>query len=191
MSLKSFFKKAERALRPLGGVIKGAVGALPGGQGLLMARQALISTKRISQGVTPRSAVLPGRGAEGMAAQLGGMSASLTSPFARQTLALTGALRSPSQLAMRGVPQMSILPALVRGAGTIARRLPGAVTTAAAATVLYDAMGNQVTTRRRRRKGISASELKAFTRVTQVLAKYCKTPPPTKRRGAPRGKSCR
>lgn len=191
MSLRSFFKKAEKALRPLGSVIKGAVGATPGGQALLMARQALISTKKHNQGVTPTQAVLPGRGAVGMAAQLGANSSALSSPFARQTMALTGASRSPVQLATRGVPQMSLLPAIVRGGATVARNLPSILGGAAAATVLYDAAGNPVMRKRRRSKGITASQLKAFTRVTAILNKYCKTPPPVKRRGAPRGKSCR
>ena len=86
---------------------------------------------------------------------------------------------------------MSILPAIVRGAGTVARNLPTVLTGAAAATVLYDAAGNPVRRARRRSKGITATQLKAFTRVTAILNKYCKTPPPAKRRGATRSKSCR
>ena len=100
----SIFKRIEKALRPLGGVIKGAVGALPGGQAVLMAREALISTRKVNQGVVPRTAVLPGRGAVNMGRQLGVRSPSLSSPFARQTMALTGTLQSPAQLAFRGEP---------------------------------------------------------------------------------------
>lgn len=43
--------------------------------------------------------------------------------------------------------------------------------------------------RRRRAKGISGSEMKAFRRVTGVLQKLCKTPAPMRRRTG--GKSCR
>jgi hypothetical protein len=86
---------------------------------------------------------------------------------------------------------MSLLPAIVRGGATVARNLPSILGGAAAATVLYDAAGNPVARRKRRSKGITATQLKAFTRVTAILNKYCKTPPPAKRRGASRSKSCR
>lgn len=44
---------------------------------------------------------------------------------------------------------------------------------------------------RRRSKGISGSEMKAFRRVTNVLGQLCKTPAPTRRRTASKGRSCR
>jgi hypothetical protein len=46
---------------------------------------------------------------------------------------------------------------------------------------LYDAMGNRVGRApgaRKRSKGITANELKGFTRVTHILDKYCKIKPP-------------
>ena len=45
---------------------------------------------------------------------------------------------------------------------------------------------------RRRAKGITGRELKAFTRVNGILDKFCKIKPPTRRAGSPRrGKACR
>lgn len=100
----------------------------------------------------------------------------------------------------RGIGQpMSLLPSIAgalpgvgRAVGTVARRYGGAIGgLATAGAILYDAAGNPVRPRRRRSKGITARELKAFTRVTGIMNKYCKTPAPTRRRSAPRGKSCR
>ncbi len=45
--------------------------------------------------------------------------------------------------------------------------------------------------RRRRAKGISGSEMKAFNRVTRILDKVCKTPAPVRRRSTSKGRSCR
>jgi hypothetical protein len=204
----SIWKRFEKALRPLGGIIKGAVAATPGGQGLLMAREALISTKKLGQGVTPARAVLPGRGAANMGRALGtdsdmmrryggdGGLGPIRPSFAGQTMALTAANRTPVQLATRGQRQ---LPTLQRPNMSI--RTGGGVAGMAAGTLItvggwiYDKLTGERVGRaaggRRRRKGISATELKAFTRVTSVLNKYCKTPSPTKRRSAPRGKACR
>ena len=71
------------------------------------------------------------------------------------------------------LPTMRTLP----GAGTIGK-LPAtigrAVGTAATAKVLYDQFGNPVVRRRRRRKGITASELKGFKRVACILSDYQK-----------------
>lgn len=99
----------------------------------------------------------------------------------------------PSRMtAFPGIGSMSLLPTIARGAGAAVRRYGGAAVGAATAgAILYDAMGNPVRKPRRRSKGITARELKSFTRVTAVLNKYCKTPSPTKRRGASRGKACR
>jgi len=44
--------------------------------------------------------------------------------------------------------------------------------------------------KRRRAKGITGAQLKAFTRVTGILNKYCKAPPP-RRRAASRSTKCR
>lgn len=106
----------------------------------------------------------------------------------------------PYNLAANSLMSLQSLPRLARGAGQIVRRTGGAIArnsgtigaVATAGAILYDANGNQVRRKRPRSKGITARELKSFTRVTGLLNKYCKTPPPTKRRGAPsRGKSCR
>lgn len=105
----------------------------------------------------------------------------------------------------QGAP-MSQLTTMARSAGqmvgrrgrqiaTYARgnagKLAGGALTAGA--LLYDVNGKAVSQHRRRprSKGITARELKSFTRVTALLNKFCKTPPPTKRRTASKGKSCR
>lgn len=104
---------------------------------------------------------------------------------------------SPSAYTMRqtlGNSNMSLLslPTLARGAGQLLRRNAGTIgTVATAGAILYDQAGNPVRRKRPRSKGISARELKSFTRVTSVLNKYCKTPPPTKRRSASKGRQCR
>lgn len=93
---------------------------------------------------------------------------------------------------------MSILPALPAIGGAVARVARGArrvapavVGAAGTAAVLYDAAGRPVASRRRTRsKGITARELKSFTRVTSILNKYCKTAPPMRRRTS-RSKGCR
>lgn len=103
---------------------------------------------------------------------------------------------------MIGSRAMSMLPAIagvagrvVRGGGAILRSPVGrAVTGGAAGAAIYDAAGNLLRGRpgrRKRAKGITGRELKSFVRVTGLLNKYCKTPPPTKRRGASKGKICR
>lgn len=59
---------------------------------------------------------------------------------------------------------------------------------------LIDKMSGQVVGKapRRRAKGISGAQLKAFHRVNNMLNKLCKTAPPISRRGAPRrSKACR
>lgn len=115
------------------------------------------------------------------------------------------AYRSAMQQATQGVQSMSLLPALpslapvvatgarvARTVGPALRRYGGtAAAVATAGAVLYDAAGNPVRTMRKRRaKGITARELKSFTRVTGILNKYCKTPPPMKRRTS-KGRACR
>jgi hypothetical protein len=61
--------------------------------------------------------------------------------------------------------------------------------------MLYDKSGQAIgpVPKRPRSKGITGRELKSFTRVTGILNKYCKTPPPVSRRGRgySKGKSCR
>ncbi len=130
-------------------------------------------------------------------------------PAARPLIAAAGAtiLRRPTTVAPGGgqipalnpVSNMSLampaLPALAtvgRTVGTAVRRYGGTVATVGGAgAILYDAAGNPVQRRRPKSKGITARELKSFTRVTGILNKYCKTPPPMKRRAAGRSKSCR
>ena len=104
------------------------------------------------------------------------------------------AMATPFNSGTQAMSIVSGLPTLARGAGQIIRRNAGTIigTGATVGAILYDANGNPVRRKRPRSKGITARELKSFTRVTGLLNKYCKTPPPTKRRGAPsRGKSCR
>lgn len=119
-------------------------------------------------------------------------------------LVKSGYSRTPPLNFNRAVTPMSLLPALTRGSmavggaimsrgGAVLRNptVQGAIG-AAAGAALYDAAGNLVRPagRRRRAKGITARELKSFTRVTGLLNKYCKTPPPMKRRTT-RSKTCR
>ena len=61
------------------------------------------------------------------------------------------------------------------------------------AGMVYDAANRPIgpAPKRKRSKGITARELKSFTRVTGILSKYCKTPPPRRRAAPARGKSCR
>ncbi len=93
---------------------------------------------------------------------------------------------------------MSLLPAM-GSIGTIGRaasrvfRNPAVqgAAGAAAGAAMVDQFGRRVATRRRRSKGITARELKSFTRVTGILNKYCKTAPPRRRAAPARGKACR
>jgi hypothetical protein len=86
--------------------------------------------------------------------------------------------------------------------GRIGTRLPGPVGKTIGGLVviggwLYDQMGNRVgkAPTRHRAKGITARELKGFTRVTHILDKYCKMKPPGGARRtthrATRSKTCR
>lgn len=183
MSLKSFFKKVEKGLRPLGGVVKTAVGSLPGGGAVLAARDAVRRVRPVTKALTP---LLKTPAARQVAA----------APQTSLAMSLMG-VSSPTSYFPFPPPStsMSLLPALVRGGAAVVRRRAGAVATGAATaatvgSVMYDAAGNPVRKKRRRGKGITATELKSFTRVTGLLNKFCKTPPP--RRSAPRGKSkCR
>jgi hypothetical protein len=89
---------------------------------------------------------------------------------------------------------MSLLPSLPGAGRAVGRVLRNPGVQAGIGTAVGMATfrgGGQATgQRRRRKKGISATELKAFTRVTGVLNKYCKTPPPMKRRTSG-GRKCR
>jgi hypothetical protein len=84
-----------------------------------------------------------------------------------------------------------------RGGGAIAlaKKIPGPVGLAATAgMMLYDSFGNPIgrAPRRARAKGITATQLKAFTRVTHILDKYCKVKPPGgARRTTKRATKCR
>lgn len=130
------------------------------------------------------------------------------SPSARMTMANS----------LGGVSSMSAFPMLAGGTlarvggtlATTAGRLAGAAkrisrkhpawvqnVLIAGGTIIagmvYDKAGQAIgpVPKRPRSKGITARELKSFTRVTGILNKYCKTPPPTKRRSASRSRSCR
>jgi hypothetical protein len=56
--------------------------------------------------------------------------------------------------------------------------------------MIIDAATGQVVGKapRRRAKGITGAQLKAFYRVNSLLNKVCKTAPPISRRGSSRGK---
>lgn len=85
----------------------------------------------------------------------------------------------------------------------VGTRLPGPVGKTIGGLVviggwLYDQLGNRVGKapgHRTRAKGITATQLKAFTRVTHILDKYCKVKPPGGARRtthrASRSKTCR
>lgn len=146
-------------------------------------------------------------------AKVGLRAVAATNPYVAAASTLIGAtgssarqsMAAPRSLAMSqslgGVNSMSLLslPTLARGAGTLARSAGGVIrrnagtvaTVGGTAAILYDQFGNPVRRKRPRSKGITARELKSFTRVTGILNKYCKTPPPTKRRSASRSRSCR
>lgn len=84
-------------------------------------------------------------------------------------------------------------PAIMPGVGAVASVALPAVASVGAARLAgagRRAAADQAP-RRRRSKGISGSEMKAFRRVTNVLGQLCKTPAPTRRRTASRSKSCR
>lgn len=164
----SFFKKVFKGIKKVGKTaLKGAIAATPVGRAF-----STIS------GVVTAGSVIPNRRSRLMAA------ASPASQAMSQSLMGVG---------------MSALPTLARGAGTLARRAGGAIgrnagtiaTVGGIGAVVYDQFGNPIRRKRPRGKGITARELKSFTRVTGLLNKFCKTPPPTKRRSASRGKSCR
>lgn len=80
-----------------------------------------------------------------------------------------GGLGSMRTLPGRGA--FRIPPINIRKALPTAAKIAGG---AAAAKYAYDAYGNLVQVRRRRRKGITASELKGFKRVACILRDYQK-----------------
>lgn len=87
---------------------------------------------------------------------------------------------------------------LRRGGLSLAKKIPGGIGTAiTAGAILYDSFGNPVARapKRNRAKGITARELKSFTRVTHILDKFCKIKPPGGARRtthrASRSKTCR
>jgi hypothetical protein len=105
-----------------------------------------------------------------------------------------------TQLVQQGYgPQMSLLPQIYRGGravGGVIRRNAGTIATGAATgAAIYAGRGGgsagMYGPRRRTAKGISGAQLKAFKRVTGILDKLCKTPPPTKKRGSARKSTCR
>lgn len=102
---------------------------------------------------------------------------------------------APSPLETAGsASSMSLVPLatgavrLGRAAGRVAGPVATGVAIAGAAGSLMGGGGG--TRRRRRRKGITGTELANFERVTKMLNKFCKTPPPMRRRKSG-GRSCR
>lgn len=118
--------------------------------------------------------------------------------------AITQAPQAPAPMSIIRDTQQVVLPGAgaIGAAGRIVRgtvsRIPGSVRSGVGGAVggavvggAIDALtGRPVASRRRRSKGITGRELKAFTRVTGILNKYCKTPAPMKRRTT-RSRSCR
>lgn len=161
MSLKNLFRKVEQVIRP---VLKSPVGA---------------AAVRVIPGVGPvASAVMTARNvlrstapsAVEIAAQRAPMSIVRSQPMPRLP-----APRAPQRPAPGG--PWGQIPGM--GGGGMGLPIP-----------IPFGRGQAAAPRRRRRKGISGSELKAFTRVTAVLNKYCKTPPPMRRRTS-RSSKCR
>lgn len=157
--------------------------------------------KKVARGVASVGQFVPGpvgvisRGFNAVDAVTRGSSGIQSSRITSRLSAAQPQFTGNSLMSLQGLPSLARgAGALVRRGGGVLRRNAGTIgTVATAGAILYDAAGNPVGRRKRpRSKGITARELKSFTRVTGLLNKYCKTPPPTKRRGAPsRGKSCR
>jgi len=73
------------------------------------------------------------------------------------------------------LPPLGGLPSLPAGGGKIVGlSSAGAAVMGAAGSWLYDAMGNPVHKKRRRKKGISAKDLTSFKRVARLVDKYAK-----------------
>lgn len=128
------------------------------------------------------------------------MQMSYTGASSRQMFA------APPQYSDYGDPGMSMIrtggraPARLGGGAALASRLPGPAGKVAGGLILiggwlYDQFGNRVRrapSARGRSKGITATQLKAFTRVTHILDKYCKVKPPGgARRTTKRTTKCR
>lgn len=190
MSLKKAFKGIERSLRPFGGAIKSAISLVPGGAAAVAIRDSAVQA---------RQAAAIGQRRITRAADWGAGSLNLTSTGYGAPMSMMNRMSSLPAIVRTGaavLPGAGAVGNVITGrvAQSVARRVGryagGAVTAAGAGALLYDAAGNVVGQRRRRRsKGITATQLKAFTRVTAILNKYCKTPPP--RRPAKRSTKCR
>jgi hypothetical protein len=185
VSLKKFFKGVEKSLRPFGRVIEGAVSAIPGGASLVAARRVAVSA---------RHAAATGQKIQARAADWGAGSVSLIkSGYGAQPMSLLPSLLGAGSAMLRGGGAIVKRGQIVKpGAGKMGDMIGTAATVAGAGALIYDVAGNVIGRRARRRsKGITATQLKAFTRVTAILNKYCKTPPPTGRRRATRSTKCR
>lgn len=176
MSLRRLFRRVEQAVRPVVKAAAPVLSVLPG------AGPVVSTVRTAAQLASAARAARP-------AAQ------SMPSPLAyEQAVASVSPLGGPMSIALPALP--AIGGAIATGARMIgrgARRYgPAAVGAAGTAAVLYDAAGRpvQAVRRKTRSRGITARELKSFTRVTSILNKYCKTPPPMKRRTS-RSKGCR
>lgn len=134
------------------------------------------------------------------------MQMSYTGANARQNFARPPIYGNYGAMTSERNPEMSMMRTALRpprlgsspmrgGALALAKRVPGPVGLAATAgALLYDSFGNVVgrVPRRARAKGITATQLKAFTRVTHILDKYCKVKPPGgARRTTKRATKCR
>lgn len=147
-------------------------------------------------------------------AKVGVRALAATNPYAAAASSLmgpSGASRQVMAQSMSGfLPPLATLGGGLATAGRVAGqvatriargRYPAWVTNIliAGGTIvggmLYDKSGQAIgpVPKRPRSKGITGRELKSFTRVTGILNKYCKTPPPVSRRGRgySKGKSCR
>lgn len=162
--------------------------------------------KKVVRGVASVGQFVPGpigvasRGFNALDATVRGISGRRSAGIQSGRLTSRLAAAQPqSLLGANSLMSLNRLPTLARGAGQLVRRAGGVLarkagtigTVATVGAILYDANGNPVRRKRPRGKGITARELKSFTRVTHLLNKYCKTPPPTKRRTASKGRSCR
>jgi hypothetical protein len=177
MSFLKSLKKIEKSLRPAGNIIKAGIASfIPGGAAAVAIRDSAVNLRQSAAFRQPSALQLNTSG-------YGDHNVSLINNMASlPAIMRTGAAVLP------GVGASTVGGGVVRGvAGSVARRIGryagGAVTAASVGAMIYDAAGNPIGRRARRRgKGITASQLKAFTRVTHILNKYCKTPAPARRR---------
>lgn len=103
-------------------------------------------------------------------------------------------LRSPPRMPSPTSPPLGLPAPSPRPLPSRGRTMPGGgvmtdVAIGGAGVALGRMTRSAAPGRRRRAKGISGSEFRAFKRVTNILNKVCKTPAPMRRRTG--GRSCR